>query len=87
MRSDENLIEHVPREPSLPEADRTLRLYREFREAGEALADDYARSGFPVKAAVLRGSLVILANATINEGRLAEPGYIEALVALYEIAS
>jgi hypothetical protein len=87
MKSDENLIEHVPREPSLPEADRTLRLYREFREAGEALADDLARAGLPVKAAVLRGSLVILANATIDEGRLAEPGYTEALVALHEVES
>lgn len=64
------------------EAARHLAQLREFRDAGERLADGFARSGLHVKAATLRGALVILANQTVEDRLLAIPGYRAAIVAL-----
>ena len=68
-------------------SDEQLQHFEDFRRAGEAVADDHERDGLAVKAAALRGALVILGNQVIESARLNEPGYSEALIALYEITS
>jgi hypothetical protein len=72
-------------QPERP-ADEQLAAFRDFRRAGEALAADHDRAGLHLKAAALRGALVVLGNQTVEEVRLAEPGYQATIVALSEIS-
>ncbi len=67
-------------------ADEQIEAFRAFRLAGEALAKDHDRAGLHLKAAALRGALVVLGNQTVEEVRLGEPGYQAAIVALSEIS-
>ncbi len=67
-------------------ADEQIEAFQTFRRAGEALAKDHDRAGLHLKAAALRGALVVLGNQVVEEVRLAEPGYQAAIVALSEIS-